>query len=252
MPYVALDRLEAEAAVSTNVGAPVPSNGMTLLDFDQELNARLLGRTDVSATRRRLFINQAYTDVCTSLKLPELQASIEIPLVANQFMYLLPPSVYSIVSAAAIDSDEDPNYGGRPLDMSDLGVFRSRPLMDDRPREYFHYTGMLVVWPTPAETGTMVIDFRIRPTWMTNDAHCPLLYVEWHEGILLKARHKALNALQEWDAAMLANNDFVQFMRARQDVLAVENENMTMRSSVPRSNSSARYPRGDPRRRWHG
>lgn len=244
MPHIALDRTQAEAAVTTTVGAPVPLNGMSLENFDDELHAMLIGRTDTSSTRRRLWINMAYSDLCTSLKLEEVRASIEIPLVADAFMYRLPSAVYAIIAASVIDDDEDPDYGGRPLEKSDLVAFRSHPLADSRPREYFKHGDMLVIWPTPEVAGSLVIDFWIRPTWMTVDAHCPILYSEWHEGILLKARHKAFIALQAYDQSMIANNDFVQFMRSRQDVRAIESETMHYRSSVPRSEGMLNRPRG--------
>jgi hypothetical protein len=248
MPYVALDRLDAEAAPVTTIGAPTIGNGMSLAAFDDELNAMLVGRTDVGPARRRLWTNMAYTDVATSLKLPELIGSIEVPLVADQFLYGLPPAVYSIISVSMIDDDEDTEYGGRPLEGSSLNAFRSRQMLTGRVREFFRSGQMLVVWPTPEVGGTMVVDFRIRPTWMSADAHCPILYVEWHEGILLKARHKAFHALQEIELSMAANNDFIQFMRSRQSQDAVEEENQIRQSSVPRDGVMLKHPRGYPTR----
>lgn len=234
MPYVALNPDNAQAAPSTTIGQPVPNNGMTLANFDDELEARLLGRTDMTSARRRTIINQAYTDLMTSLQISEARASLAFDLVADQFLYRLPPCVFSILDLALKDDNEDAEFGGSPLDQSDLGVFRGRPVLTSRPSEFFHFSDMIVLWPTPDSAGDVVIDFQIRPTWMTVDAQCPILSIEWQEGILLGALKKAFQALMEPQNAMIANNDLVGFVRTRMDLYAAEQGQMVGRSSVPR------------------
>lgn len=243
MPYVALDQADAEPAPTTTIGQPVPNNGMTLLYMDGELEARLLGRTDVGSARRRTHINLAYTDLMTSLKIAECRASLAFDLVADQFLYRLPPCVFSILDLALKDDNEDSTYGGSPLDQSDLGIFRGRPVKSGTPTEFFHFSDMVALWPTPDVAGTVVIDFQVRPTWLTADAQCPILSIEWHEAILLGAVKKVFQALREDQLAMLANNDLVNFVRTRMDLYAEEQGQMVGRSSVPRVGEQVRRTR---------
>lgn len=253
MPYVALDPAEAEPAPTTTIGQPVPNNGMTLSYMDGEVEARLLGRTDVGSARRQTHINLAYTDLMTSLDIAECRASLAIDLVADQFMYRLPSCVFSILDLALKDDNEDSEFGGHPLDQSDLGIFRGRPVLSRTPTEFFHFRDMVVLWPTPDVGGTLVIDFQIRPTWLTVDAQCPILSIEWQEGIILGAVKKIYQALREDKLAMLANNDLVNFVRTRVDLYAKEQGQMVGRSSVPRVSGQVRQTRTPIRpTEWRG
>lgn len=209
---------------------------MNFLDLENELGDLLMDRSDVEPERLQRYINLAYTDMVTSLKIAEMRASISLVTVADQPFYLLPGAVFAIEGAAIIEEGEAFLESGRPLAVSDLSSYRGRPLRSAPVTEFFRHGDMLVLWPTPEGVATVALDFWVRPDWLEDPADCPILGLEWHEGILLSARHKMLAALQEWEASMIAQNEYVSFVRKRMDVRAVEDEGKVMRSSVPGRN----------------
>ncbi len=249
MPYTVLDRSTAAAAQATTLGDPLTAdNGLSFQELVDELDAQLLSRTDISATRHLLFINQAYADICSSLKLDEMRASISIPVVDTQPLYLLPSAIYSIEQMSILEPVAVSSSEGRPLEMIDLGAYRSRPDEDSQVREWFRHTGMLVVWPTPNYAGaTFGLDFRIRPTAASGalGAIWPILPYEWHETIVLLAKQKALVAVRDYTMAQITQNEFVNMVRRRLDPSALDEDKRPMRSSVPRHTSQLRKKRKD-------
>src|SRR5687768_10752533 len=108
MPYAAFDRALAAAAPVTTIGAPRAANGMTLTDLQAEVTSLLLGRTDIGEARRLLYINLAYTDLVTSLKIADMKASLTFSVTADQSLYLLPSAVFAIRSVAVLNPDLNP------------------------------------------------------------------------------------------------------------------------------------------------
>lgn len=249
MPYGALDRTTAEAAPVVTLGDPrAGASGLTLLNIRAELLKLLLNRTDVPPARLDLYTNFAYVDMVTSLKIEEMRGSLEIPLVADQSLYLLPDCVFAIEQAVAIEPQNVNQDEGIPLEISDLKSYRARPTTTGPIRDYFRHTDMLVVWPLPDYSGaaSIVIDFWIRPTWLVDDADQPILGSEWHEALLYLARQKLFDGLQEFEAAMAANNTYINLVRRRLDTRKLEEDNKEVRSSVPRSESMRRFKRRNP------
>lgn len=236
MPYAALDPALAQAAPTTTIGDPVTgADRMTRGEFIRELRPLLQGRTDIEEERYVIYLNLAYVDLVTGLKIPEAQGSLDITLVEDQYLYMLPDSVHAITYAALHDPDlTDKLDKGRPLDKIDLSLFRGRNHHTDRPREFFRYGSMLVLWPTVNEDlGVVSIDFRVRPRWMTTNDHQTILPSEWDEPLLWSARHKLLESLQEWEAAATAENAYIKSVRKRLDTEALEDDTRIVRSSVP-------------------
>lgn len=247
MPYTVLDKTSAEAAPATTVGDPLTvDNGMSFLELSEELKVRLLNRSDVDETRRFHFLELAYYDLCTSLKLDDLKASIGITVVDGQPMYLLPRVVAAIQEVAILEPESVSRAEGRPLEISDLGAYRARPDDDGLVREWFRHTGMLVVWPTPDYAGaTFSVDFRIRPVMPTENYESvwPILAAEWHEGLILLAKHKAMSALEQPEMAQVAQNEYVNFVRRRLDFAQVDLDKKGFGSSVPKTRGQLRRPR---------
>lgn len=236
MPYNVLDPTGAAPAPATAVGNPLTSVGTTFAEMQNELDAMLAGRTDVTAPRLALWINQAYVQVCTDLQIDELQSSIALTTVADQPAYLVPNAVYTTLGAAVVDPDRYGEFGGRPLTKIDLNSYRRAAVETGDVRTYFRFGQMIVLWPTPEESGlTISLDFRLRPNFLVNDLDSPLLGIEWHEAILLNARVKAFGALLEFDKEQIADNRYIKHIRTKLDRGAAEQENMVPTSSVPRS-----------------
>ncbi len=234
MPYIVLDQTLAKAAPATTIGNPVQGQpGETLATLRTELMAQLLGRDDLTPTRSDRFINQGYTDLVTSLELPELNASLGITLDVDQPFYALP---YVAMATENVSIVNTTNYasGGRPLSKIDKSKYRKLPLKSDEPDAFFREGGMIVLWPTPKTARTIALDFHIRPVWMTLDTHQPFLGVEWHEAILLASVWKALSGLKEYDKALIAKNEYQSYVAGRKDPVAAEDEGRVILSSVPR------------------
>lgn len=247
MPFNLLTPEVAAPEPVTTIGAPKTSVGLTLNDMQAELDARLGGRADVISDRQALFINLAYTDLCTSIDLDELKGCIGLTMVPGQPVYKLPYVVDTIIGASIILPEADSLTGGYPLTKSDLSSYRALEADTDHPELFFRLSDLIVVWPTPAVATTVALDVRIRPAWLVQATDSPILGLEWHEGILLLARQKAHAALKEFDLAIAAGNEFTAFMRRRTDREAKEDEGRIVGSSMPKRTSDLRnrvYRRG--------
>jgi hypothetical protein len=237
MPYIVLDPATAKAAPITTAGAPRTGLAQkTFLEFQTELRARLMGRTDITNPRLQGWVNEGYVDLVTSLELDTLVSSVAITLDVGQPLYLLPYNVFSLLTVAVIDAV---NYidGGRPLSKIDLGKYRMLPVESNEPMAFFRFNDMLVVYPTPSVSRVINIDFKIRPTPFTADANQSILDVEWDEAILKNAKMKALESLEEWENATFESDSIAKLIARKKDPLAAEDEHRIILSSVPRRRS---------------
>lgn len=244
MPYTLLDPTTAQAAPVTTVGAPktpsIPGEflpGMNFAEMRTQLDIMLAGRTDFEDDMFYLWINQSYVDLCTSLDIPELNASIAITLAVNQPLYRLPLQVRAIDMVSVIDTVNYGDLGGRKLTKIDKAKYRRSPALVDEPREYFTEGDILILWPTPKAIRTISIDFKIRPDFLEGEDNYPILPPEWHEVIVRNARVKAHSDLREFDSASITNNEVVGLVRRKTDPDAVEDSDNIIGSSVPRRRS---------------
>ena len=235
MPYTVISPGSAAAAPSSTLGAPKTSYGKTLLAMDTALDLMVAGRDDVDGTRRRGWINDAYIDVCTSLKVAELFGSYTFNTVVSQPLYLIPDSVEYIRGVSIVDTTLFALYGGRPLHKSSLDEYRKFPDESGLPYSFFRENEVLVLYPKPDGIRTVGVDVKIRPDLMTTDTHSPILPIQFHEVILKCARAKAFDDLQEFDLAALAENSWVSLLRRKEDGMAEEETTRLVQSSVPRS-----------------
>lgn len=230
-PFTALDATTAQVVAST-LGAPLVSTGDTLSTIRDELVAALGQRTDLTVggtdfTRINKYINYAYRDLCSSLQLEELIASLSFNTVAAQPLYKLPNAVRDTRMVSLVDPVTYPVTGGLPLNKRDLAWYRRQILFSDvGPTDYFKYNTLLVLWPTPTAVNALSVEFRIRPDDLVGATDSPILPTEWHEGIFLLAKAKLHAALLEPDLAAIAENDFTKFVRRKTDRAAEETENM--------------------------
>lgn len=235
MPFIALDPAVAAPAPVTTLGAPRVNYGLTLADLSAELSKMLGRRDDVDSDRLELYVNLGYVDLVTSIETGETDGSLMLDLVAEQPLYMLPDVVAAILSMAVVDPEETIDYGGRIITPIDIRSYRMSRVALGKTQQYFRHGDMLVAYPTPEFEGEAVIDFRMRPVFMTDPTHSPFLGVEWHEGVLLAARWKMFAALLEVGMAISAQNDYVNFMRRRVSMTGVEKQQSVGRSEVIRS-----------------
>lgn len=234
MPYKVLSETGATVIPATTLGNPLVSVGETLQSLRTELDRMLTGRDDVDTTRLNLWINWAYVDLASSLDIDDLKGSMGFNTVVGADLYKLPYEVMATRMAAVVDTVTYGSLGGIPLRKTDLNAWRMRSDQSDEPREYFRERNLLVLWPTPKAVRSIGLDFWIRPVKMVNDTDSPILPLEWHEAILLNARKKAFSALQEFEKAMVAENDFINLVRRKEDRDEREDDGRIVTSSVPR------------------
>jgi hypothetical protein len=231
VPFIALDPTTAAEAPTTSIGAPKTSTGKTLASMRTELQLMLGGRGDFTPDRLNNWINDAYIDVATSLKIDELKGSLAFETVVDQSLYLL-PSVVSSTQAMAVADSTNWN-GGAPVLKTDRDTYRGLPDKSCRPEFYFRDNDLLVLYPTPDKAYVVSLDFRIRPARLVEDTDSPILGEEWHRPILLRARQMAFDDLLEFDKALPAENSALNSVRRRTDREADEDERRVIKSSVP-------------------
>jgi hypothetical protein len=223
MPYGVILRSSAAAAGAVPEAAPLTSVGETLLSLRADLTLLLGNRSDATNDRLNGWINKAYRDMASSLELPEVEASYAFNTVSGQPFYTMPQAVAWADNAAIADALTYPS-GGRPLSKSGLDTYRRQAEATGDVRLWFQYGTVWVLWPTPTGIYTVSFDVRIRPDLLTADTHSPIFKPEWHEGLLLLARAKALRDLLDYKAAAVARNDYVTFVRDRIDIKAARTQ----------------------------
>ena len=249
MPFIAIAKTDAEAAPTIPDGGPLTSAGMTLADITDELTSMLGGRDDIAPSRLNRWINAAYEDIATSLKLSEMEGSYAFDLVVDQPLYLLPGAVLDVSTVSLTDPTRFQITGGAPLRNRTLEWYRrqidnltTKIDMPSHSTDYFVYNDILVVYPTPKHVHSLTVDFYIRPTKLAANTDSPILPVEWHWAIVLLSRSIAHSALQEYDLAAPAQNDYVNYVRRRTDRKAEQDDGRVALSSVPRKRSDLKRP----------
>lgn len=224
MPYIAFDPATAAAAPASTLGAPLTSIGWTFADYQVRLLEELGNTADATLVRRKLWINDAYKHLLGLLKMQEMKGTIEQATVAAQPLYLVPSNVRSVLRVGVIDDETYTTQGGRKLTLIDEHSYRMLPDTDAEPVSYFRYGRMLVLYPTPDDVRTMIWEVVARPASLVDDTDSPIVPEEFHEAILLRAKHVGFRALRRYTDAAAAQNDFVSTIRFLRDAEADEEE----------------------------
>ena len=235
MPYIVLDPTTATVIPAGTLGVPRTSYGKTLADFRAELREELGNRSDIATNDVRVdnWINKAYRYVCSIITVKESFAPISFSLVAGQPLYLLPDAVSWVKDAALADTTDYPISGGSPLTPMDLDTYRKLPEntqgLPEFPTAYFREGRMLVIYPTPTAVQTVVLNVKVRPKPMTGTTDSPYLPEEFHDSILLRAKHVGFRALKAYTEAGIARNDFVSDIETLEDADSKEEVQASVR-----------------------
>lgn len=214
MPFIALSEAAAAVVPPTTLGAPNTSIGETLDTMRTQLNTELGARADVVTADLTRWVNYGYRDVAAMLTTQEMARSLSFSLTADQPLYKLPIQVANIHHAAVQDTTTYPYQGGRELEKIDRDTYRKLDDYDsDEPRAFFRQGRLLVLYPTPSNARTLVVDFHLRPDALVNNDDSPLLPQEFHVAIVLRAKWHALRSLMMYVDAAQANNDFLAAIR---------------------------------------
>ena len=232
MPFTILDPITAQLAPVTTAGDPVVGVGTNFAEFKEGITEDLAGRGDIS-TRLGGWINREYSTLSAMLELNELNASVEIALVADQPLYLVPDVLAWITW---FGNEDAVNYrdGGRGFEMIDLQTYRMLPdssaftVSSLLPSKYFRFGKMLVIWPTPDIATTAVLDFRVRPRILVNDYDCPILPPEFHSPLYDMSEARAMRKLGMRSEGDRAYNDALASLRPLLNTDAQEKDAMHM------------------------
>lgn len=227
MPYLALDPAVAADAAPT-LGAPLVGGVETLETLTDELYNELGGASDIDPARLTRWINEAYLELATMLKLPDFNKSFQFNTVAGQPLYKVGTQILSTERASIIDSV---NYseGGIPLKKSSADHYRRLPVQNDEPTEYFFEGNLIVLWPTPVGVRTVVVDAYILPQRLSDPDHSPIISDAWTEALRKSARSKGFDGTLEFQAGAQAENKFISHVRRKIDTDAEERTGVVAR-----------------------
>lgn len=215
MPFLHLDPALSTPIVST-AGAPLTSVGETLASLQEDLIEEL-GNRDPGSVKTAKWINRAYKYLASILDIKQLFASIQFNSTANQPIYQLPANVAWVRELSVVDPGNYPS-GGYNLIPIDADTYRK--LSDDDtnlPANYFREGNLLVLYPTPREVKTYALEARIRPAPLVNPTDSPIIPPEYHEALLLRAKHVAFRALKSYTESGIARNDMISDLRGVED-----------------------------------
>lgn len=235
MPY---NQISAAVSLPMDAVAGVPpltNVGKTFSVMYLELQKRFANRGDVNVTRIKDWINDAYLDVCTSVKLQQFNASIAQVLSTGQPIYTLPTSIRAILSGG----------GQGTLNLIDMSQYRRLPEQVGPVTKYFRYGGFLVLWPTPEAQETIVLDVLLKPAKLVNDTDSPAIDEDWHERIEKLAESKGWEALGSPTNSGVAMNSFISSVRRKIDDEAEEKASGFASFRTARSVRNANRLRGE-------
>lgn len=229
MPYILLDPLVAAAAPATTAGQPLTSVGETLSTLQTTLQEEMGNRGDVDAVKAAKWINTAYKYLCSVLNIKDLFPEVALSLTSGQSLYLIPSSVAWVKSIALVDAVNNPVNGGEPLTSIDDNTFRKLP--EDTinfPSMYLRDQRLVAIYPEPRASYTAIMKFKVRPSDLVSSTDSPILPPEFHEALVLRAKHVGFRTLKNHVESGIARNDFATDIRSIEDADAMERNEMPM------------------------
>lgn len=220
MPWLPFDPATAVPPQVVMLGAPKLSVGLTLGVLRARLIRGLGNRSDVATDLEQLdeWINEGYRYLCSMVLLPETALSYALPIVGGSSAYMLPIDTdgHCVVAAIKQISIQDTaTYpgGGSPIDFIDVEQFRLLPNRSAEATAAVRFGDILTFWPSPPNARTVLIEGFLRVSDLVLPDDSPRLPREWHRGVLLAARLKALEDLREWQEAELVQNALTSHIR---------------------------------------
>jgi hypothetical protein len=238
MPYGPITQPKAPSAVI--FGVPARERGETLKTMREKLVTMLGGRDDLDAIQLNDWINGAYVEVATGFEFEETENMFRFVLDVNQPFYRMPEGIdYDIRLSIALPESES-FARGRELTKLDMASYRDLPESAAYgfgtkipPQFYVIWNSYLIVYPTPQERFTMTMDLAIIPKPMVNDYDSPVLQVDWHRAILLKAKQQVLEDTKNPQEALIAENAYIKYVQSRANRKALKKVGRIAHASFP-------------------
>jgi len=200
---------------------------MTYAEMQTELTYYLEGRT-ITAARLGRWINQAYRFLSypNVHKHWELESTVEVPLVADQFVYPLDTSqayvtteILGVRGARYIASTTDSFIQRRTrLGATSIGWFnkQTHTVGGGGPQRYGIFRKSLVVSPGPNSTiagNLVVLEVWTQPAALAADGDVTVLLEWWDEAVLLGAKWIGEAALGFTEYAEQSKQTFISFIQ---------------------------------------
>lgn len=232
MPFDILDTETAPQLAGT-FGAPQSNVGKNLAKLRADLKLRLKSRGDLDVTELDDFINDAYLEVCSELKLDELRVQFAFTTVSGQASYKLPSGVGQLSGVRLVDSSWP--VGGLDLVYTEEDYYARLEVATDSPCRYMHVGEYLVLWPIPSGTYRIAARGYTRPQPLVLDTDSPILRPELHLALSYRVSAVALSKLDGKDAAADDLALYLAAVRPKIDPATEERSNSPASISVPRS-----------------
>lgn len=161
-------------------------------------------------------INAGYLDVAiTDIPFPELDDVQSETMVVSQIAYDLPSDWYFYRKSGARITGPDDADRKRLLPMTrTVYMGKTDYDTDAQPSHYLQDAGGLLVYPSADKAYTCEFDYRKKPAVLTTGLST-VIGIEWDEAVVLAGIAHVYQALQEHEKFLVANNDFIQYVRRR-------------------------------------
>jgi hypothetical protein len=238
MPYGPVTAPRAPSNVI--FGAPLSERGETLKTLQERLVIMLGDRSDLDPIQLADWINDAYIEVATSFDFIEMEEMFRFQMDIDQPFYTMPEGLEYSKSVMIAEDTSESARGGRVLDKIDLDSYRDLPESSafgmgafQIPRFYLIWNKYLIIYPTPKLRYITTMDIVVRPQPLVNDTDSPILPVDWHRAILLKAKQQVLEDKKSPQEALIAENSYIKFVQGRSNKKALEKTGRFASVSMP-------------------
>ncbi len=183
---------------------------MNLGEIDDELRLLLGNRTDVDATRRYLWINNAQRELAYAFPYFQNADKVTTAMVVAQSEYALPSNCVAIYSIRDVTLK-------RKITRSSFRKFDNiDALQSGNPTHYCRFGNWFELTPVPSAANSMLLRFGKSIVAMTNRSDTPTLPDPWHEVVLLGAEVRGWRALRMLDQMAIVKNEYLQLLRSRE------------------------------------
>lgn len=188
------------------------------------------------------WINLAYNELANKYRFKQNKTLYQFPTVAGTQSYALPSDCQSLLRVRNTTVD----YEGK---LTKFGDRRVAEIIDAEtngtPLNYARYDNSLYLFPTPDQIYTMEIYYKASLVDLAGDGDVPVLPVNWHYGLILKARQLYFIDQGEDAKAISAANFFKDWVSEQPDEVDEEKVDFDSGVGIPTLDGSADAPRLD-------
>ncbi len=183
---------------------------MNLGEIDDEVAALLGNRSEITAARRYLWINNAQRELAYAFPYFQNADKKSSSMVIGQAEYQLPLDCIAIYSVRDVTLKRKiTRTSFRKLDNIDA-------LQSGNPTHYIRFGSFLELTPVPSVANSMLLRFGKAIATLSNRSDSLTLPDPWHECVLLGAEVRGWRALRELAHMAIVKNEYLQLLRSRE------------------------------------